>query len=295
MSENILSPDPTLQPNYTVAHTQSAPPVVPLSVPVPKKSPILLFITLTLLSIVSVFAIYLFLQVRTLTLEATATPTPLPTPMASADPTSGWQTYFSDKHHFSFKYPTSWKLTEDPVGAVTLTHDISSIDVNMDKCESKNDCQLEGKIVISSQVVDSSVSNLCSLFGECLSAKKIENIEKDNVSIQLEYLQESSIYPTFSYIKFPNLIVRAKSYLPSLKNCIGNCDGGEDSTIIKDLGKEISKIISTFKFTDPEKPIMSTCTYNDKIYQEGESLKIDKCNTCSCDNGQVICTLMACE
>jgi len=35
------------------------------------------------------------------------------------------------------------------------------------------------------------------------------------------------------------------------------------------------------------------CEYNGKTYSEGESFKVD-CNTCSCNNGLVACTLMAC-
>ena len=37
------------------------------------------------------------------------------------------------------------------------------------------------------------------------------------------------------------------------------------------------------------------CTYNGKTYQQGEGFKsMDGCNSCSCNNGEVACTLMAC-
>ena len=36
-----------------------------------------------------------------------------------------------------------------------------------------------------------------------------------------------------------------------------------------------------------------SCQYNGKTYREGESFK-DSCNSCSCESGQVACTLMAC-
>jgi hypothetical protein len=37
------------------------------------------------------------------------------------------------------------------------------------------------------------------------------------------------------------------------------------------------------------------CTYEGKIYNEGEGFKAsDGCNSCSCTNGRVACTLMAC-
>lgn len=37
-----------------------------------------------------------------------------------------------------------------------------------------------------------------------------------------------------------------------------------------------------------------SCTYNNRVYKKGESFK-DDCNSCSCQNGQVACTLMACS
>ena len=40
----------------------------------------------------------------------------------------------------------------------------------------------------------------------------------------------------------------------------------------------------------------ATCTYNGKEYKEGEGFEsTDGCNSCSCQNGEVVCTLMACE
>lgn len=39
-----------------------------------------------------------------------------------------------------------------------------------------------------------------------------------------------------------------------------------------------------------------SCEYNGNTYKSGEGFSdIDLCNTCSCDNGKVVCTTMACE
>ncbi len=39
-----------------------------------------------------------------------------------------------------------------------------------------------------------------------------------------------------------------------------------------------------------------TCEYNGVTYESGEGFPdVDGCNNCSCENGQVACTLMACE
>lgn len=43
-------------------------------------------------------------------------------------------------------------------------------------------------------------------------------------------------------------------------------------------------------------PIKLSCSYNGKIYAHGDSVPSgDSCNSCGCQNGQVSCTLMACD
>jgi hypothetical protein len=37
-----------------------------------------------------------------------------------------------------------------------------------------------------------------------------------------------------------------------------------------------------------------TCNYNGTIYSDGEGF-MDDCNSCSCQNGDIACTTMACE
>lgn len=37
-----------------------------------------------------------------------------------------------------------------------------------------------------------------------------------------------------------------------------------------------------------------SCTYKGEKYKDGEGFQ-DECNSCTCENGEVICTLMACE
>ena len=43
-------------------------------------------------------------------------------------------------------------------------------------------------------------------------------------------------------------------------------------------------------------PIAKNCEYAGKIYKSGEGFPSDDgCNSCSCVDGEVACTLMACE
>lgn len=43
-------------------------------------------------------------------------------------------------------------------------------------------------------------------------------------------------------------------------------------------------------------PFPKSCQYNGRIYKSGESFPAeDGCNSCSCNNGNIGCTLMACN
>lgn len=45
-----------------------------------------------------------------------------------------------------------------------------------------------------------------------------------------------------------------------------------------------------------DKPFSKSCQYNNKTYESGEGFPdIDGCNSCSCEDGKIACTLMACE
>lgn len=55
----------------------------------------------------------------------------------------------------------------------------------------------------------------------------------------------------------------------------------------------ISYIVFTSELTGRE---MARCEYNGWAYAHNESFdSTDGCNVCSCNNGEVVCTLMACE
>lgn len=43
-------------------------------------------------------------------------------------------------------------------------------------------------------------------------------------------------------------------------------------------------------------PFPKSCQYNGKTYKSGEGFPAeDGCNNCGCEDGKVMCTLMACE
>ncbi|MEI8232120.1 MAG: PsbP-related protein [bacterium] len=105
MPENILPSSPVLNPVDTMD--------VPIASPAPKKFPLLITILIIILTLLATLAIYLFLQVRTMALNnPNSSPSPISSPIPSPDSTSAWQTYQSDEHQISFKYPANYELTE---------------------------------------------------------------------------------------------------------------------------------------------------------------------------------------
>lgn len=64
-----------------------------------------------------------------------------------------------------------------------------------------------------------------------------------------------------------------------------------------------SKEENNYQYNTPENvqplditPTNKSCQYEGKVYASGEGFSDkDGCNSCSCENGQVACTVMICE
>lgn len=65
------------------------------------------------------------------------------------------------------------------------------------------------------------------------------------------------------------------------------------------LGIMVGRSLGNSQNTTPPTaidPLPKNCTYNNKTYRSGEGFpSTDGCNSCSCNDGEVACTLMACE
>jgi hypothetical protein len=262
-----LSPLPPVAPPPTVPVIPNEPVIssaVERSIP-PRYFPWWIPTTLALLVFAAV-AGYLFYQNQILKVRLAAKPTSTPTssPTSSADPTSTWQTYSNETYGFTFKYPKDWEqLKSDANPLFRIIKPISEKDI-VEKCDQNNDCipNADIEITIKKLPIDP-VNHLspCKLFGECLLAEKAETVTNGSTKITMEYIRKDSIYPIYSYININDqYVVRAKSYLPSTKNCIGECGQQDDSEVIKNISKEMIQILSTFKFTDQKSPDSSyTC------------------------------------
>ncbi|EKE05277.1 MAG: hypothetical protein ACD_19C00371G0001 [uncultured bacterium] len=60
------------------------------------------------------------------------------------------------------------------------------------------------------------------------------------------------------------------------------------------LGKASTNTVPEYDYVTPPIGEPQSCTYKGVTYLSGAGFK-DDCNSCSCENGEVACTLMACD
>ncbi len=60
------------------------------------------------------------------------------------------------------------------------------------------------------------------------------------------------------------------------------------------IGIALGLMIGKLDMNPVKNIIPLSCTYKGVTYQDGEGFQ-DECNSCSCQNGEVMCTAMACD
>jgi len=95
----------------------------PLEPVIPPKSshllPIILSSLLTALVLFGIYFLFLNKTPKIITTNSTPTPTVSTAELASADPTSTWQTYTDTIHQYLISYPATWKEENNPNVAQT--------------------------------------------------------------------------------------------------------------------------------------------------------------------------------
>ncbi|KKU14710.1 MAG: hypothetical protein UX21_C0012G0002 [Microgenomates group bacterium GW2011_GWC2_45_8] len=229
---------------------------MPLKLSFPKWPLVALFSFL--LGAASVLAYQKLLPTRTVPVDQSTTP--------SADPTADWKTLQTNS--FSIKYPLEWQEPSQYQQSTRTAYDF--IPGNLTIVEGSYYDQVlqrprtyeeelaiaeEGPIGKQEIIVDNS------------KAIKYTNKIGDSTYEELAILKSSTGMIFWISMPFPP---------------------GTDPNLF-DL------ILSTFKFLDDQKTVTGqTCQYNGITYQDGESVP-DKCNYCSCESGQIACTLRACQ
>jgi len=98
---------------------------------------------------------------------------------------------------------------------------------------------------------------------------------------------------------YPNLFSRSCQYngktyksgqtMPSIDGC--NTCGCEKGQIVC-----TTMACETVVNPTESSPSLISCQYNGKTYQSGQTMpSIDGCNTCSCEEGRIACTTIACN
>lgn len=212
-----------------------------------------------------------FIRPKSLINNPSPTPSSNPNSSGSADisETATWQT-FSDRN-LSFKYPNSWK-------GVGFSANSGYIET-----QSKNRFYLE--------VIESSTPSLTEWLQSYdianqntfqVQSSKTDTVNNHTVIQRNEYDIESDTTYLASYFQSEQVSVIRVKIMPTP----GNILGSDEQTY--------NQILSTLAFTNSSTNDSSAnCTYNGKTYKNGEGFT-DKCNSCSCENGQVACTLIAC-
>ncbi|KKR70855.1 MAG: Kielin/chordin-like protein [Candidatus Woesebacteria bacterium GW2011_GWA2_40_7b] len=181
---------------------------------------------------------------------------PTPTSEVTPDPTANWKTYVNSAYKLSFRYPNELNIETNQVDTANY------VQVIFDKSLSNSfTIKASTKYPINQPkfLLDTESTGTKNINGKLWSVFELPN---GSLGMQLEEnsILYSIIYPV------------------------------SEGTIV-------DQILSTFQFIGNEKPVESgiSCQYNGRIYKNGESVPSgDKCNTCSCDNGQIACTFMAC-
>lgn len=236
----------------------------PLPSPTTAKSflPIILGI---LLSISLAATAYFFLQNRSLRTQLTTTPFPTPsTPTTIAvDPTADWQTYENSLYRYSFRYPQEYNL-------------FNMVDNELDSGVINDD---DYKIYLAEKETGPIIMDLS--IGYSLT---------DMVAPLSEFKPTKIDTNEFKY--YYNANNNEEYYLVQLPK---NITTQQDIELLISFVTENSvakSVLETFSF-QPLSSSGNSCTYQGQTYTDGQTFP-DRCNSCSCRNGQIACTLMAC-
>jgi len=240
---------------------------------------------------VVVFLYYQNQQLKNMLANYQSQPTSSPTPSATADPTANWKVSANPEWGISFKYPTTWSEFTTSGGEYFSTDSVTKINLRLSKGVFYNNMPSDPYSSAFSATAGQSVGN-------AKENVKIADLLLDRhqaVLISMDHLLDTQDVPSYSYV----YIIKDNNSLYTLNFWQ---DGNESKTNILNNKSTFDQILSTFKFlgnatTTPAGPLVpgTGCLYQGKTYQNGVSVPSgDKCNTCSCENGKVACTTMAC-
>ncbi|HBC45160.1 TPA: hypothetical protein DCZ81_03275 [Candidatus Collierbacteria bacterium] len=271
------------------------------------------------------------LAARFLPTPKTTTTSTLPESTPTSEPTATWKTYTNQKLGLEFMYPNSWlDPKESSSSAITTLNfddkliilkgtfsDISSLrpftfDEYVIRSYGDETPRYDyNEIVgfVGKRGLEKSVTGYSDLV---ILAKDNNSTEITSILYRFNLQDEDGklFDQILSTLKFTvegssqEILGIQLTRCCSCPTIIDSSQIGENGWILYEQGKDYSalrpKICSSpnIGVCAPCPPLETKsldCQYNGKTYKNGETVSVDKCNSCSCDNGQVACTLMACE
>jgi hypothetical protein len=294
--------------------TQTPPPSSPAVVPdvdgtkegpAPPKSKNWLFIMLVIFVILlslgtAAFFAYQNVQLKKQAAQTTPLASPKPTAEAgTTDPTANWKIYKDDSYKYELKYP---ETNSDYAKGIMPSQQYldNNLDVGYRLLILRNTLKQQyfriktKKIYTTTSLLDywksdSDVASSGLIFNVCNLEKCVGSYKNSSKSYQFN-LKNSKV----GGVNALTIGVTIPSEFQ--ETIIFKLNDDYIMEIDKGVDTLSNQILSTLKFIDTQTTlgIGTGCQYKGKTYADGEGFK-DSCNSCSCDNGQVLCTLMACQ
>jgi len=208
-----------------------------------------------------------------------STPTTSATALATADPTATWKTFTDPDGVFSFKYPETYSIDNTHISPY-LNRNITWRYNNVSVLDCRGDCPVidtKKQTTLGGKAATIITGYVGAVGGE-IPHEYISYEIKLNTKFFLFSIQAIPLYLTKDEVSVYDT--------PSIQKM-----KPQDLVIF-------DQILSTFKFLGEESQPGGSlnCQYKGVAYKNGDSVPSgDKCNTCSCSNGQVACTTIACE
>lgn len=199
------------------------------------------------------------------------------------DETADWETFSNQA--YSFKYPTNWDVT------ATLEDDFPEDQKYVgDKISINNAEKTVGIIVTTGE--------------HSWGGTGRESIQSTPISFSInsqDYQSEESIIDNHSARTHLTIPFNGKDYIVLFGS--GYPITNDPTASLDDYNRDkntILQVLSTFKFSDPSTTpsaaLQGSCTQDGVNYADGDGVPApDSCNSCACNDGQIACTLMACE
>ena len=210
--------------------------------------------------------------------QNTPAPTSAPLPTPTINPIANWKPYTINSIGFSFRYPRSWFLNESSEDTISVTSTDLKHGGNIEagfsikrypnpKRVAFNDWCRQNQCNVSYNL------NSPLIYSTAVAGVPAMRQDPDSAPEDIEY--------TYIYIIKDRFIYEITGSF--------NINNPDRKVLL-------NQILSTFIFADRDNTINSSqsCTYKGKTYASGEGFK-DLCNSCICQDGQVGCTLMACQ